>query len=169
MAGGGFGKHLVCLSEGCLFWAWAGVGLVGTWPYPVGDPGGFCCCVTEVWKGEKGWTRTVIVDLDEKGRVLIPGWRSRESKARRFKLSPDRGRILMEPVDNSEAVRGKYRNLLKVNMEELGRSPRATCSCRPPLKGFFGVFYIDLQGLLNLGGPGENSLVPCDETLNVEL
>ncbi len=40
-------------------------------------------------------------------------------KARRFKLSVDKGRILMEPVQPAEAVKGKYRGLLKVSIEEL--------------------------------------------------
>ncbi len=63
--------------------------------------------------------KTATVEVDEKGRVLIPSSVRRELKARRFKLSLERGRILMEPVEKAEAVKGKYKGLLKVSMEEL--------------------------------------------------
>ncbi len=63
--------------------------------------------------------RTATVEVDEKGRVHIPASVRRELKTRRFKLSFDKGRILMEPVQPAEAVRGKYKGLLKVSMEEL--------------------------------------------------
>ena len=66
--------------------------------------------------------KTATVELDEKGRVHIPASVRRELKARRFKLSLDKGRILMEPVERAEVVRGKYKGLLKVNMEELEES-----------------------------------------------
>ena len=66
--------------------------------------------------------KTATVELDEKGRVHIPASVRRELKARRFKLSLDKGRILMEPVERAEAVRGKYKGLLKVNIEELEES-----------------------------------------------
>ncbi len=63
--------------------------------------------------------RTATVEIDEKGRVYIPASVRQELKARRFKLSLDKGRILMEPVQAAETVRGKYKGLLKVSMEEL--------------------------------------------------
>ncbi len=63
--------------------------------------------------------RAATVEVDEKGRVQIPASVRRELKTRRFKLSLDRGRILMEPVPPAEAVRGKYKGLIKVSMEEL--------------------------------------------------
>ena len=63
--------------------------------------------------------KTATVELDEKGRVHIPASLRRELKARRFKLSVDRGRIVMEPVVAAEAVRGKYKGLVKATMEQL--------------------------------------------------
>ena len=63
--------------------------------------------------------KTATVELDEKGRVHIPASVRRELKSRRFKLSLDKGRILMEPVERAESVRGKYKGLIRVNMEEL--------------------------------------------------
>lgn len=59
------------------------------------------------------------MELDDKGRVHIPADVRRELKARRFKLSLEKGRILMEPVKLPEAVKGKYKGLLKVSVEEL--------------------------------------------------
>ncbi len=63
--------------------------------------------------------RTTTVEVDDKGRVHIPAVVRRELKARRFKLSVEDGMILMEPVKAPETVRGKYRGLVKVSMEEL--------------------------------------------------
>jgi DNA-binding transcriptional regulator/RsmH inhibitor MraZ len=63
--------------------------------------------------------KTATVELDDKGRVHIPADIRRELKARRFKLSLEKGRILMEPVKPAEAVRGKYKGLLKVSVEEM--------------------------------------------------
>ncbi|TMI30375.1 hypothetical protein E6H29_08490 [Candidatus Bathyarchaeota archaeon] len=66
--------------------------------------------------------RTATVDVDERGRVHLPASMRRELKTSRFKISLDRGRIVMEPVQPAEAVKGKYKGLLKVNMEELEES-----------------------------------------------
>ena len=57
--------------------------------------------------------------MDEKGRVHIPADARRELKARRFKLSLEKGRILMEPVKSHDTVRGKYKGLLRVSLEEM--------------------------------------------------
>ncbi len=62
---------------------------------------------------------TLEVEMDSKGRVLLPANVRREVKARRFSLDVKEGRILLEPLPDPERVRGKYRRLLKVSMEEL--------------------------------------------------
>ena len=61
----------------------------------------------------------MTVEVDEKGRVQIPASVRREMKSRRLKLSFEDGRILMEPVKSLEAVRGKYKGLIKVSIEQL--------------------------------------------------
>ncbi len=69
-----------------------------------------------------GWeavARAETVEMDEKGRVHIPANVRREVKARRFTLSLEEGRILMDPVKSPALVKGKYEGLLKVTMEEL--------------------------------------------------
>jgi DNA-binding transcriptional regulator/RsmH inhibitor MraZ len=63
--------------------------------------------------------RVVTVEMDEKGRVHIPSWVRRELKSRRFTLSVKGGRLLMEPVKPPATVRGKYKGLLKIGIEEL--------------------------------------------------
>jgi bifunctional DNA-binding transcriptional regulator/antitoxin component of YhaV-PrlF toxin-antitoxin module len=64
----------------------------------------------------------VEVEMDSKGRVLLPATVRREVKARRFSVDVKGGRILLEPLPDPENVRGKYRKLLKVSMEELEES-----------------------------------------------
>ena len=63
--------------------------------------------------------RVATVEVDDKGRVHIPADVRRELKASRFKLSLWKGRILMEPVQSPEMVRGKYKGLVKVSLESL--------------------------------------------------
>jgi len=43
----------------------------------------------------------------------------REVKARRFSVTVKGGHILFEPLHDPEKVRGKYKGLLKLNLEEL--------------------------------------------------
>ncbi len=81
-----------------LYWWDAQSGIVGEW---------------------EAVARAVTVEMDEKGRVHIPATVRREVKARRFTLSLEKGRILMEPVKSPALVKGKYKGLLKVTMEEL--------------------------------------------------
>ena len=59
------------------------------------------------------------MEVDAKGRVQIPAAVRRELKVRRFKLSLEKGVILMEPVKSPEAVSGKYKGLVKVSFEAL--------------------------------------------------
>jgi len=59
------------------------------------------------------------VELDPKGRVLIPAVIRRELKVRRFRAKVSHGKIVLEPIIKAESVRGKYKGLLRVNMEKL--------------------------------------------------
>ena len=59
------------------------------------------------------------VELDPKGRVLIPAEIRRELKVRRFRAKVIHGKIVLEPVIKEESVRAKYKGLLKVSTEEL--------------------------------------------------
>ena len=62
--------------------------------------------------------RAVTAELDEKGRVHISSVR-REVKTRRFNLYVKGGKILMEPVRAPATVKGKYKGLMRVSVEEL--------------------------------------------------
>ena len=59
------------------------------------------------------------VELDPKGRVLIPAEIRRELKVRRFRAKVSHGKIVLEPIIKAESVRGKYKGLLKVSAEKL--------------------------------------------------
>lgn len=59
------------------------------------------------------------MELDEKGRVHIPSSVRREVKTRRFNLYVKGGKILMEPVRDPATVKGKYKGLMRVSVEEL--------------------------------------------------
>lgn len=60
-----------------------------------------------------------IVELDRKGRVLIPAEIRKKMASRRFKLSM-RGDVLeLDPLPSLEQLAGKYRNLIKEEWEEL--------------------------------------------------
>ncbi len=63
--------------------------------------------------------RAVTVELDDKGRVHIPSSVRREVKTRRFNLYVQGGKILMEPVKPPTTVRGKYKGLIRVSVEQL--------------------------------------------------
>jgi DNA-binding transcriptional regulator/RsmH inhibitor MraZ len=63
--------------------------------------------------------KAVTVEMDERGRVHLPADVRRELKTRRFTLSLEKGRILMEPVKAPVQVKGKYKGLIKVSMEQL--------------------------------------------------
>ena len=61
----------------------------------------------------------VEVEMDSKGRVLLPANVRREVRGRRFSLDVKGGRILLEPLPDPESVRGKYKHLLKISIDEL--------------------------------------------------
>ena len=63
-------------------------------------------------------TKTVIVEVDRKGRVHLPLSIRRGLKTRRFSLSVRNGRLVMDPVKPA-TVRGKYKGLLKASIEAI--------------------------------------------------
>jgi bifunctional DNA-binding transcriptional regulator/antitoxin component of YhaV-PrlF toxin-antitoxin module len=65
------------------------------------------------------WDMSAIVELDEKGRVLIPAEIRNKIRSRRFKVST-RGKVVeLEPLPSLDQLRGKYRDLIKEGWEEL--------------------------------------------------
>jgi len=59
------------------------------------------------------------VEMDRKGRLLVPAKVRRKLKSRRFTVKVQEGTLIFEPLPEPEAVRGKYRGLLKVSQEEM--------------------------------------------------
>jgi DNA-binding transcriptional regulator/RsmH inhibitor MraZ len=62
--------------------------------------------------GEVGTTLT-IVELDEKGRLLLPASLRRKLGARRFEVGLVAGRVELAPIQDVKALEGKYRNRIK--------------------------------------------------------
>jgi DNA-binding transcriptional regulator/RsmH inhibitor MraZ len=59
------------------------------------------------------------VEMDSKGRLLVPAEIRRNVKSRRFTLRTCEGRLELVPLPEPERVKGKHRGLLKVGLEEL--------------------------------------------------
>jgi bifunctional DNA-binding transcriptional regulator/antitoxin component of YhaV-PrlF toxin-antitoxin module len=62
---------------------------------------------------------SAIVELDEKGRLLIPAEIRRKIRGRRFKVSARGGVVELEPLEKVEELRGKFRHVIKHDWEEL--------------------------------------------------
>ena len=60
-----------------------------------------------------------IVELDDKGRVLIPAEIRRKVRSRRFKVSARGDVVELEPLPSLDQLRGKYRDLIKEEWDEL--------------------------------------------------
>jgi len=59
------------------------------------------------------------VELDPKGRLLIPVGIRRELKVRRFKAKLSHGKLILEPIIKAESVRGKYKGLLRISVGKI--------------------------------------------------
>ena len=59
------------------------------------------------------------IEMDTKGRVLIPAKIRHGLRARRFRAKLVQSKIVLEPVGTAESVKGKYEGLLKISREHL--------------------------------------------------
>jgi len=67
-------------------------------------------------------TSLTVVELDEKGRLLLPASLRRKLGARRFEVELVAGRVVLAPIQDVRALKGKYRNRIKaprVTLEEM--------------------------------------------------
>jgi DNA-binding transcriptional regulator/RsmH inhibitor MraZ len=71
------------------------------------------------WWASGTVAKIITVQLDEKGRVRLPAELRRELKSTRFTIRVQNDRILMDPVKTPAEVKGKYKGLIKIGMEEL--------------------------------------------------
>ncbi|MDE1854307.1 MAG: hypothetical protein KGI38_11260 [Thaumarchaeota archaeon] len=62
---------------------------------------------------------SAIVELDEKGRVLIPAEIRHKIRSRRFKVSTRGDIVELEPLTRLEELKGKYRHRIKSDWEVL--------------------------------------------------
>jgi bifunctional DNA-binding transcriptional regulator/antitoxin component of YhaV-PrlF toxin-antitoxin module len=61
----------------------------------------------------------VVVEADEKGRILLPLEMRRKLKTKRFKVTEKENRLELEPLANVEGLRGKYKHVIKWEWDEL--------------------------------------------------
>ncbi|KPV65260.1 MAG: hypothetical protein AOA65_0295 [Candidatus Bathyarchaeota archaeon BA1] len=60
-----------------------------------------------------------VVELDRKGRILLPAEIRKIVKAHRFELKVEKGRIELLPLPDPTHVKGKYKDLTKMSWDEL--------------------------------------------------
>ena len=65
------------------------------------------------------WVTTTVVELDKKGRALLPAPLRKKVGVRRFEVRLEKGRIELIPIQGCMAVKGKYRNRLKTPWAKL--------------------------------------------------
>jgi bifunctional DNA-binding transcriptional regulator/antitoxin component of YhaV-PrlF toxin-antitoxin module len=56
---------------------------------------------------------------DERGRILLPLEMRRKFKTRRFKITAKKNRMELEPLPRVEELKGKYKNVIKFEWEDL--------------------------------------------------
>ncbi len=54
-----------------------------------------------------------VVELDEKGRALLPAAMRKKFRTRRFEARLVKGRIELVPLEDMKALKGKYRNRIR--------------------------------------------------------
>jgi len=72
--------------------------------------------------GGRVGTSLTVVELDEKGRLLLRASLRRKLGARRFEVELVAGRVVLAPIQDVRALKGKYRNRIKapwVKLEEM--------------------------------------------------
>jgi len=62
---------------------------------------------------------SVVVEADEKGRILLPIEVRRRFKAKRFKITAKDGKIELQPLAGVKELKGKYRRIIPAEWDEL--------------------------------------------------
>lgn len=84
-----------------------------------GRPSFLCLDAGLIYLPRVGRWEMSIVELDDKGRVLIPAEIRRKVRSRRFKVSARGDVVELEPLPSLDQLRGKYRDLIKEEWDEL--------------------------------------------------
>ena len=61
----------------------------------------------------------ILVELDKKGRALLPSSLRKKLRTRRFEVRLIDGRIELVPLENLKMLKGKYRDRLKTKWATL--------------------------------------------------
>jgi bifunctional DNA-binding transcriptional regulator/antitoxin component of YhaV-PrlF toxin-antitoxin module len=62
---------------------------------------------------------SIVVEADEKGRILLPMEIRRRIRAKRFRVTTRGESIELQPLKSPDVLQGKYRRLIKLEWEEL--------------------------------------------------
>jgi bifunctional DNA-binding transcriptional regulator/antitoxin component of YhaV-PrlF toxin-antitoxin module len=62
---------------------------------------------------------SVVVESDERGRILLPSEMRRKFKTRRFKITAKKNHLVLEPLKDIAQLNQKYKNLIKSDWEVL--------------------------------------------------
>ncbi len=62
---------------------------------------------------------SVVVEADEKGRILLPKEMRRRFGTRRYKVTAKPDHLELQPLESVEKLKGKYRNTIKSEWREL--------------------------------------------------
>jgi DNA-binding transcriptional regulator/RsmH inhibitor MraZ len=65
------------------------------------------------------WEMSTVVQLDDKGRVLIPAGLRKRVKSKRFRIRMKGNVLELEPLEDVEALRAKFRHIIKHDWKEL--------------------------------------------------
>ena len=61
----------------------------------------------------------VVIEADKKGRILLPREFRRRVKSKRFKVTTAGDKLELQAIKSASELRGKYKNLIKLEWEEL--------------------------------------------------
>jgi AbrB family looped-hinge helix DNA binding protein len=61
----------------------------------------------------------VVVEADEKGRILLPAEIRRRAGTKRFEVVAVEEHIELRPVPPAQSVKGKYKGIIRGEWEEL--------------------------------------------------
>ncbi len=62
---------------------------------------------------------SVVVEVDAKGRILLPIEARRKFRSRRFKITTMEDTLELRPLPSADEVRGKYKSVIKSDWDEL--------------------------------------------------
>jgi len=62
---------------------------------------------------------SAVVEADQKGRILLPVEIRRKLRSNRFKITQKGDHLELQPLTGVEDLKGKYRQLIRSEWEEL--------------------------------------------------